>query len=265
VADILSEIIDKKKARTAASQLEVPLDRLRTRVADSGGNRERHAFSAALSNSNELNIIAEFKRRSPSKGIIQRDADPVKTATAYTVGGARAISVLTEEDFFDGSLADLRAVRAATSLPILRKDFIFSEYQLWESAAAAADAVLLIVSALTDHELQSLRQIAEDKLGMDALVEVHSETEMERAIDAGAKLIGANNRNLRDFNVSLDVSERLARKAPSGTVLISESGLRTRADLLRLRAIGFSGFLIGEMLMKSADPKAALRSFLSES
>ena len=196
---------------------------------------------------------------------LQSNADPVKTATAYEAGGARAISVLTEEDFFDGSLADLRAVKAAVSLPILRKDFIFSEYQLWESAAGLADAVLLIVSALTDYELLSLRRIAEDELGMDALVEVHSEAEMERAIDAGAKLIGVNNRNLRDFDVSLEVSERLARKAPSGTMLISESGLRTRADLLRLRAIGYSGFLIGETLMKSADPKAALRSFLSES
>ena len=153
-------------------------------------------------------------------------------------------------------------MRAAVAVPILRKDFVFDNYQVWESAAAGADAVLLIVALLDDEELRSLRLLAEDDLGMDALVEVHSEEEMQRALAAGARLIGVNNRDLRTFEVSLATSERLARLAPSGTMLISESGLGSRADLLRLREQGYRGFLIGETLMRSEDAQHELRSLM---
>src|SRR6185369_11054750 len=191
-----------------------------------------------------VHVIAEFKRRSPSKGIIRPDADLVQIVQGYEAGGATAISVLTEEDYFSGSLDDLRIVKATVTLPVLRKDFVFDEYQVYESAAAGADAILLIVAALDDELLLGLRSLAEDELGLDALVEVHTRDEMRRAVACGAKLIGVNNRDLRTFEVSLETSLSLAREAPSEVLLISESGLRTREDLRRLHAAGYRGFLI---------------------
>jgi indole-3-glycerol phosphate synthase len=258
-ADILSEIIEVKRRRVAAARQEISLAQLRASIADA----DRHLLSTALSDSRRLNIIAEFKRRSPSKGMIRADADPHVLAQSYERGGAAAVSVLTEEDFFGGSLTDLRAVRKAVGLPILRKDFVFDEYQVWESAAAGANAVLLIVSVLTDEELKALRIVAEDELGMDALIEVHSLAELQRALAAGAKLIGVNNRNLRTFEVSLEVSAELAREAPPETILVSESGIHTFDDLMRLRDLGYRGFLIGESLMRANDPEQALRSLLN--
>jgi indole-3-glycerol phosphate synthase len=208
-----------------------------------------------------INVIAEFKRRSPSKGMIREGADPIEIARAYQAGGAVAMSVLTEEDYFAGSLEDLRQVKATVDLPVLRKDFIVDEYQVYESAAAGADALLLIVAALDDELLLRLRRLAEDELQMDALVEVHTSEEMRRAAACGAKLIGVNNRDLRTFEVSLETSLSLAREAPSEALLISESGLKTSDDLQRLRDAGYRGFLIGETLMRADDPAAALRSF----
>jgi indole-3-glycerol phosphate synthase len=169
---------------------------------------------------------------------------------------------LTEGDYFHGSLEDLKAVKAAVRIPVLRKDFIVDEYQVFESAAAGADALLLIVAALNDEQLASLRRLAEDELQMDALVEVHTVDEMQRAVACGAKLIGVNNRDLRTFAVSLDVSTECLASAPTDAILISESGLRENADLRRLRAAGFHGFLIGEALMTAADPGKALRDFV---
>ncbi|HSP62440.1 MAG TPA: indole-3-glycerol phosphate synthase TrpC, partial [Pyrinomonadaceae bacterium] len=221
-----------------------------------------HAFASALANADKINIIAEFKRRSPSKGEIRRDADPVITARAYESAGAAAVSVLTEEDYFGGSLDDLRAAGKAISLPILRKDFVFDEYQVYESAAAGADALLLIVAALDDDTLVRLRRLTEDELGMDALVEVHTADEMKRAAACGAKIIGVNNRNLQTFEVSLETSVQLAPIAPNGAVLISESGIEAAGDIRRLRSIGYHAFLIGESLMRADDPDEALRSFL---
>jgi indole-3-glycerol phosphate synthase len=211
-----------------------------------------------------LNIIAEFKRASPSKGVIRAEAVPEQVALAYERGGAAAISVLTEEDRFQGSMEDLRAVRAAVRVPLLRKDFIFDEYQLYESAAAGADAILLIVAALDDERLARLRSLAEDELQMDALVEVHTKDEMRRAVEAGATLIGVNNRDLRSFNVSLDVSVELIRDAPAGVLLVAESGLRSSDDLRRLHALGYKGFLIGESLMRADAPSKALRKLIDE-
>ena len=171
------------------------------------------------------------------------------------------MSVLTEEDYFAGSLDDLRQVKSTVDLPVLRKDFIVEEYQVYESAAAGADAILLIVAALDDEVLLHLRRVAEDELQMDALVEVHTSDEMKRAAACGARLIGVNNRDLRTFEVSIETSLRLAREAPADALLISESGLKQSADLQRLHDAGYRGFLIGETLMRADDPAAALRSF----
>ena len=220
------------------------------------------ALLIALGDTSQVNIIAEFKRRSPSKGEIRGDVDPAAMARSYQAGGARAVSVLTEQDFFSGSLDDLIKVRQAVSLPILRKDFIFDPYQIYESAAVGADAVLLIVSALQDDGLRRLREIAEDELQMDALVEVHNKAEMTRAVTAGAKLIGVNNRNLQTFEVSLETSVGLATVAPNDVTLVSESGLNSSLDLKRLRALGYKGFLIGESLMRSEMPETSLQLFI---
>ena len=246
--NVLSEIIAKK----------------RERVREAKARARPHAFRSALQ-ADGINVIAEFKRRSPSKGMICEDANPVDVAIAYKAGGAVAMSVLTEEDYFAGSLDDLRGVKSAVDMPVLRKDFIVDEYQVYESAAAGADAILLIVAVLDDELLVRLRRLAEDELGMDALVEVHTSDEMRRAARCGAKLIGVNNRDLRTFEVSLETSLSLAREAPSEALLISESGLNSAADLQRLYDAGYRGFLIGETLMRAGDPAAALRSFRNDS
>ena len=240
--DVLTEIIAKKRER---------LKKLMCAA-------NPRAFSKVL-RADGINIIAEFKRRSPSKGMIREGANPVEMARAYEAGGAVAMSVLTEEDYFAGSLDDLRQVKSTVDLPVLRKDFIVDEYQVYESAAAGADAILLIVAALDDESLARLRRLAEDELQMDALVEVHTSDEMNRAVACGAKLIGVNNRDLRTFEVSLETSLSLSREAPSEVLLISESGLNNSADLRRLYDAGYRGFLIGETLMRAEDPAQALR------
>lgn len=258
--DFLAGIIERKRTRVEAARRELPLEELMGRAFAARGGRGRRALSAALREGGRVGVIAEFKRASPSKGVIREGAVPAEVAAAYVEGGAAAISVLTEEDGFRGSLADLRAVRAAVALPVLRKDFIFDEYQLYESAEAGADALLLIVAALNDERLARLRRITEDELGMDALVEVHTEEELRRAIGCGATLVGVNNRDLRSFEVSLEVSVRLSRRAPEDVLLVSESGLNSREDLLRLRAHGYRGFLVGEALMRAENPAAALKA-----
>jgi len=185
-------------------------------------------------------------------------------ARRYERGGACAISVLTDEAHFGGSIADLRAVRSSTNLPIVRKDFIIDPIQIYEAAVAGADAVLLIVAALDDAVLGDLREVAEDQLGLDALVEVHTSVELRRALNAGAKVIGVNNRNLQTFQVSLETSRRLIADAPNDTVMVSESGLQNAESLRRLRECGFHGFLIGETLMRASDPEKALRDLIAK-
>ncbi len=256
---ILSEIIAKKRERVIAAQEVLPFDEMRRKAQEARRDAKPHALRDAL-RAEGINIIAEFKRRSPSKGTIRAEADLTQIVQSYEAGGAVAISVLTEEDYFDGSLDDLRAVKSAVKLPVLRKDFVFDEYQVYESAAAGADAILLIVAALDDETLLRLRQLAEDELGMDALVEVHTSDEMQRATAAGATLIGVNNRNLRTFEVFIDISVSLAYDAPRDVMLISESGLRNAKDLRFLWDVGFSGFLIGETLMRADDPAEMLRN-----
>jgi indole-3-glycerol phosphate synthase len=261
--DILRKIIDAKRARIETAKVHDPITAVHEKALLVRETAIHRALSKALIQSDGLNVIAEFKRRSPSKGVISNSANPIKTAQSYAAGGAAAISVLTEEDFFDGTLADLQDVKTTVSVPVLRKDFIVDEYQVFESAAAGADALLLIVAALEDTLLKRLRVLAEDQLTMDALVEVHTKDEMMRALDCGATLVGVNNRDLKTFNVSLATSELIARDAAPNVTLVSESGLKSKSDLQRLRALGYRGFLIGESLMISGDPESALRELIA--
>ena len=261
--DVLSEIIAKKRERVEEAKKTAPLERLRSDAVAKRTSSTPHALRRALQ-TDGINIIAEFKRRSPSKGVIRAGADLPSIVRSYQTGGAIALSVLTEEDYFDGSLTDLRTVKSSVALPVLRKDFLFDEYQIHEAAAAGADAILLIVAALDDQQLKSLRRLAEDELGMDALVEVHNQEEMDRAASCGAKLVGVNNRNLRTFAVSLETSVKLSRRAPRNALLVSASGLNEGADLRRLREHGFHGFLIGESLMRATNPETVLRNFRND-
>lgn len=261
---ILDKIFDAKRNRVEASKQMIDVAALAERARFIRNDSQPHRFSSAFENRSRINIIAEFKKASPSKGTVNEFADPAAIARAYQRGGAAAISVLTEEDFFKGSLDDLQTVRAAVDLPILRKDFIFDEFQIYEAAEAGADAILLIVAMLDDETLAKLHRVAEDELGLDALVEVHTVEELERAKQIGAKLIGVNNRDLRTFEVSLDVSRELIKHAPADSILISESGLKTQNDLVELRGLGYSGFLIGETFMRSSDPEIELRRFATE-
>jgi indole-3-glycerol phosphate synthase len=262
--DFLSEITSLKRERLLRSKEERGMEELRALARGVRTNAQQHALRAALGERGQINIIAEIKRASPSKGEIRASVDPAWMARQYEAGGAAAVSVLTEEDRFRGSLEDLRAVRGSVTLPLLRKDFIFDEYQLYEAAAVGADALLLIVAALDDAVLKRLIGITENDLRMDALVEVHTLEELSRAHACGATLVGVNNRDLRSFEVSLDTSIKLAHRAPSGLTLVSESGLRNGADLRRLRALGYSGFLVGETLMRAANPSRALRELVEE-
>jgi indole-3-glycerol phosphate synthase len=221
-------------------------------------------FSARLLRRGRTNIIAEIKHRSPSRGVIRQDFDPVGIAEGYALAGAAALSVLTEEDFFGGSLEYLRAIRSRLpEIPLLRKDFLFDEYQLYESLEAGADAVLLITAILDDATLARLIGVSAE-LGLEALVEVHTKSELERAAAAGASIIGINNRDLRDFTVDIGTSLTLARLAPTGAVLVSESGISTERDISLLSEAGFNAFLIGEHFMRAEDPGRALKALLSD-
>jgi indole-3-glycerol phosphate synthase len=260
--NVLAEIIAKKRERLARAKEIVGLEQLRKDALVKRRSSTRHALRGALQRTG-INIVAEFKRRSPSKGVIRENADLPSIVRSYEAGGAVALSVLTEEDYFDGSLNDLRVAKETVALPVLRKDFVFDEYQVFESAAAGADAVLLIVAALEDRQLESLRRLAEDELGIDALVEVHNAQEMDRAARCGATLVGVNNRDLRTFEVTLETSLKLARVAREGALLVSESGLNSSDDLRRLREHGYHGFLIGESLMRAANPEQTLRDLRS--
>jgi indole-3-glycerol phosphate synthase len=226
--------------------------------ADAGAGPGR--FHEALARPG-IGVIAEFKRRSPSAGELRAGADVQETARAYEQAGASAMSVLTEEANFDGSLADLRAARAACSLPILRKDFVVDPYQLYEARAAGADAVLLIVAALNDADLASLHQQARS-LGLDVLVEVHDGEELARAAAIGAQIVGVNNRDLRDFSVDVGRTARLLAQAPPDVLVVSESGIATCEQVQELERQGVAAVLVGETLMRAADPGAALAALL---
>ena len=275
MTNILSEIIDRKRQVVARLRPDRASQDFRQRALDIRKNAPAHRLLQALVGTPRcgvrsaqradatFNIIAEFKRRSPSAGTIRSDLSATDLATRYERGGACAISVLTDEEYFGGSMLDLGAIRASTALPLLRKDFIIDEIQIYEAAAAGADAVLLIAAALDDSALAKLRATAEDELGLDAVVEVHTSGELHRAVMTGAKIIGVNNRDLRTFRTSLETSERLIAEAPRDRVMISESGLKGADDLRHLQTLGFRGFLIGEALMRAPDPEKALRDLIA--
>jgi indole-3-glycerol phosphate synthase len=264
ITNIFSEILDRKRKTVAQLRADPSSRDFRERALEIRKNAQPHKFLRALElDSQRPNIIAEFKRRSPSAGIIRNDLTISEIVRRYERGGACAISVLTDEEYFGGSIVDLRAARSSTDLPLLRKDFIIDPIQIFEAAAAGADAVLLIAAALDDLSLGELRALAEDELGLDALVEVHAPRELRRALDARATIIGVNNRDLGTFRVSLDTSERLIGEAPRDRLMVSESGLRSAHSLLRLRKLGFRGFLIGEALMRAPDPEIALRDLVA--
>lgn len=250
----LDELIDATRARVERAKHERPLAELERHASARGEGRP---FAEALSRPG-TSLIAEYKRRSPSAGTIREGASVTQIARAYERGGAAALSILTEEDHFGGSLGDLREARDAGDLPILRKDFTIDPYQLWEAKAAGADAVLLVVGSLRPHELGSLHGLARD-LDLDALVEVHDEGELHAALEIDADVIGINNRNLEDFSVDLATTFELLHDVPAGKIVVSESGIVERVQIDELERVGVDAVLVGEALMRAPDPELAAR------
>ncbi|HWZ33644.1 MAG TPA: indole-3-glycerol phosphate synthase TrpC [Bryobacteraceae bacterium] len=251
VPDILARIVDhKRRELSSARERRAELEQ---RAAARPAARD---FRRALT-TNTPAIIAEIKKASPSKGVFRDDFDPAAIARKYST--AAALSVLTDREFFQGSLADLEAARAAVEIPVLRKDFTIDEFHVIEAAAHGADAILLIAAVLEESEMRRYRELAA-RFGMASLVEVHDAAELEVALASGAEIIGVNNRDLRTFEVHLETSLRLAEKIPSSILKVSESGIHSRQDVQQLTAAGFQAFLVGEHLMKSPDPGAALRA-----
>jgi indole-3-glycerol phosphate synthase len=252
--DILATIVEQKKLELAVRDPSVE-ERAERSVT------ERRDFLAALRGRTPA-VIAEIKQASPSKGVLATQFDPASIARWYQQGGAAALSVLTDEKHFQGSLSDLESARLAVGIPILRKDFTIDAYHVHQAAAHGADAILLIAAILSERQMRDFRELAEH-YRMAALVEVHDEEELKPAIASGARMIGVNNRNLHTFEVSLETSLDLADQIPSGVTRIAESGIHSLDDVKRLSAVGFQAFLVGEHLMKSGDPVAALRALLS--
>jgi indole-3-glycerol phosphate synthase len=259
--DILDRIARTKRTELAKLRAEVPQSVLEKQVTPRTPGSFRKALTERRAGQQECVVIAEAKKASPSRGVLCADYDPVRIARGYERAGARALSVLTDKEFFQGSLDDLRKVKAAVSLPVLRKDFTLDEYHVYEAAAAGADAILLIGAILRSEEISDLHKVSKS-LGLDALVEVHTADELKVAIAAGAEIIGVNNRNLKTFEVSLNTSLDLIDSIPDQCIAVSESGLRTAADLERLQAAGFDAFLIGERFMAEPDPGTALQQLL---
>lgn len=254
---MLRKIVAKRVERLAAAKEALSAQSLEQRARQVPAALD---FKGAFQ-SDVMSIIAEVKRASPSRGVLKADLQPSDLVRSYEKGGAAAVSVLTEQDHFQGSLADLEEVRGATRLPVLRKDFIVDPYQVVEARAAGADSFLLIASILDADDLKLLLEHGR-AWGMEPLVEVHNESELRKAVAADARVIGINNRDLATFRVDLETTVRLAKDIPAGRVIISESGIRTREDIVRLRAAGVHGFLIGETLVTSEDPEARVRELV---
>lgn len=257
VPDVLARIVDHKKAELAAASWDVTE---LVRLAEEK-KTEKRDFRKALDRGAPA-VIAEIKKASPSKGLLTASFDPASIARSYEAGGASAMSVLTDSRFFQGSFADLEAARGAAALPVLRKDFTIDERHVIEAAARGADAILLIAAILNVAQMRTFREVAAG-FGMAALVEVHDNEELDRALASGAEIVGVNNRNLHTFEVTLETSVQLAKRIPAGIPKVSESGIHSAADLQLLHAAGFQAFLVGEHLMKAADPAVALRALLS--
>jgi len=257
--DLLAAIVASTQRMLEVRAAQVPVAEMDRRAA--AIDPRPGLFKSALSRADRINVIAECKRRSPSRGVLKAEYDPAAIATAYERGGASAISVLTEPSFFDGHLSHLAAVRKATGLPILRKDFIVDLYQILEARAQGADAILLIVAALTPPVLAELHRRAVDA-GLDVLVEIHDLFELPVALDAGASIVGVNNRNLRTLAVNTEVSREAVELIPDDVVAVAESGLKTAGDLRNLKSAGYDAFLMGERFMTADDPGQALADVL---
>lgn len=260
VPDILAKIVAHQRGVVAQSRARVSLEALR---ASASYEAPRRGFAQALAAKTPA-VIAECKRRSPSKGLLRDPYDAAAIARSYEAAGAAAVSVLTNEEFFGGTLDDLRSVRSSVDIPVLRKEFVIDPYQLHEARAAGADAVLLIASVHPPDVLLALHETARE-MGLDVLVEVHDEQELEGALRCDGAVLGVNNRNLRTFTTDLATCERLSKRVPQGRVLVAESGLRDGADLARLQASGINAFLVGEAFMKAGNPGEALREMIGGS
>ena len=258
--DILARIVSRKHEELRESTTTLPELR---RLAEARTNHRNFAAALLSQTTQSPAIIAEIKKASPSKGILLQNFHPADLALQYQQGGAVALSVLTDHDFFQGSLQHLQTARAACHLPVLRKDFTISPHQIYEAAAAGADAILLIVAILSESELRTFRELAQS-LGMAALVEAHDAAEIDTAVRSGAEIIGINNRDLRTFHVSLDTSIRLAPAIPAHITKVSESGIFHAADIRRLQTAGFNAFLVGEHLIKSGNATQALQDLVSD-
>jgi indole-3-glycerol phosphate synthase len=256
--NILLRIIEKRRESVAHRKRVLPLVALKI-AAEKKAPAARN-FSSAIA-ANRVNVIAELKKSSPSRGVIREQFEPAKLAAELAEAGAAALSVLTEEDFFDGSLTNLKEARAAVEIPVLRKDFIFDPWQIWEARAAGADSFLLITAVLEQDLLQELLELGR-QLGMEPLVEIHTREELARALGAGARIVGVNARDLTTFNVNHDLALELADEIPDSCVAVAESGIQSHEDVERLSGAGFDAFLIGEQLMKHAQPGEELRRLL---
>ena len=255
---ILSKIINEKKKEIERARIIVPDDQLKSLTAKI---YVKSAFKRNVSRPHHINLIAELKKASPSRGIIRGDFNPTKIALSCQANGASALSVLTDERFFEGSLKILREVKERVTIPILRKDFIIDEYQIYESIYWGADAILLIANILTAEELARFYKISK-KLGMDVLVEVHTEEDVEKALKSGAAIIGINNRDLNTFRVDISTTQRLVRLIPDSKITISESGIKTYEDVMFLKSLGVDAVLIGETFMEADDIPAKIREIM---
>ncbi len=259
---ILNDILIQKRKDLDELKLRMPLARLR-KIVEQTERKNIRSFKNAILSVKHLNIIAELKKASPSEGVICENFQPLRIASIYEFAGASAISVLTESHFFKGRPSYLKTVRQVTKLPLLRKDFIFDPFQIYETALLEADAFLLIAAILTEEELRSLIQLGES-LRMDALVEIHSEEELKKAIAAGARIIGINNRDLRTLSVDSNRGKNLIPHIPKGITIVIESGLTNHDELLAYKSLGVNAFLIGTSLVKSKDIAAALQNLLGQ-
>jgi indole-3-glycerol phosphate synthase len=255
---ILDTIVVHKQEEVKIQKSQLPLSELRQTLRDSPPTRD---FKAAISMPGQINLIAEVKKASPSKGIIRDDFDPIAIAQIYQSSGAAAISVLTDEWFFQGSLSYLTAIREATSIPLLRKDFIIDEYQIYQACAAGTDAILLIAAILELETMQTFLNIAHS-LDLDCLVEVHTESELRKVLDTDAQIVGINNRDLKTFQTNLNTTAQLRKLIPQDKVVVSESGIHSRQDVKMLQECGINAILVGESLMRSADINAKVKELM---